>query len=364
MEIPKELKDISWQIDEPTYRADPALSYSTLARYEREGFNKLDHLFDKISTQSLLEGSMVDCLITGSQEEFNELYYVADFPSIGDKEKLAAQELIDRYSNSCELFSYIPHNAILEVLNEIGWQKNWRDDTRVRVISERAAMYYNLVVQAGNKTVVDRNTYDRIIKMVQTLKTSPATQGYFADNDPISPVRRYYQLKFKARFKGVNYRCMADLIIVDYEDKKIIPVDLKTSGHHEWDFQESFLQWKYLVQSMLYWRIIKANLMQDSYFKDFTLENYRFIVVNKESLTPLVWEFPLTKMVGTLVDKEGKEYRDPFEIGKELQGYLNLRPRVPNGIDIDGVNTIDCLKLKEEVQKDSLDSILDAPWRQ
>ena len=65
---------------------------------------------------------------------------------------------------------------------------------------------------------------------------------------------------------------------------------------------------------MLYWRIIKANLMQDSYFKDFTLENYRFIVVNKESLTPLVWEFPLTNMVGTLVDKEGKEYRDPFEI--------------------------------------------------
>lgn len=347
MEILKELSDISWQIDEPTYRADPALSYSTLARYEREGFNKLDHLFDKISTQSLLEGSMVDCLITGSKDEFDELYYVTDFPSIGDKEQQIVLTLYDRFHSSCEQFSYIPKEEILEAINEFEWQKNWREDTRIRVLSERVAMYYNLKIQAGNKTVVDGNTYDRVYKMVYALKTSPSTQGYFADNDKLSPIKRYYQLKFKAKFEGVNYRCMADEIIVDYEEKKIIPVDLKTSGHKEWDFKDSFEQWFYMIQARLYWRIIKANLMNDSYFKDFTLENYRFIVVNKESLTPLVWEFPLTKSKGTLVDKEGKEYRDPFEIGKELQSYLNFRPQVPKDIDKDGVNIIDCLKVKE-----------------
>ena len=101
-----------------------------------------------------------------------------------------------------------------------------------------------------------------------------------------------------------------------------------------------------MIQARLYWRIIKANLQRDPYFKDFTLEDYRFIVVNKNSLTPLVWQFPLTKYIGTLVDKNGKEYRDPFEIGKELQGYLNLHPQVPNGIDKDGINVIDCLERK------------------
>lgn len=346
MNIEKELKDISWLIPESTYRADPALSYSTLSRFEREGFNKLDHLFDKISTQSLLEGSMVDCLITGSQEEFDELYYVADFPSIGDKEKLVVDALYNKYHTSCEQFSYIPPDVILQVINEFEFQKNWRDDTRVRVLSERVAMYYNLKIQAGDKTVVDRKTYDTVIAMVRALKTSPATQGYFADNDPMSPVRRYYQLKFRARFDDVTYRCMADLLICDFEDKKIIPVDLKTSGHAEWDFQDSFETWNYMIQARLYWRIIKANLQNDPYFKDFTLEDYRFIVVNKNTLTPLVWEFPLTKSIGTLVDKEGNEYRDPFEIGKELQGYLNLRPQVPNGIDKDGINIIDCLERK------------------
>lgn len=347
MNIPKELKDISWQVSEKKYRADPALSYSTLAKYEREGFNKLDHLFDHISTQSLLEGSMVDCLITGSQDEFDELYYVADYPSIGDKEKQIVLTLYNRLHTIYAQFSSIPYEEILSILCKFDWQKNWRDSTRVKVFSERVGSFYNLIIQADNKTVVDSNTYDRILKMVQTLKTSPTTQGYFADNDPMSSVKRYYQLKFRAKFESVCYRCMADLIIVDYEEKKVYPIDLKTSGHKEWDFQDSFEQWSYMIQARLYWRIIKANMSNDPYFKDFTLEDYRFIVINKESLTPLVWEFPLTRAKGTLIDKEGKEYRDPFEIGKELQSYLNFRPKVPVGIDRSGINTITCLKLKE-----------------
>lgn len=88
--------------------------------------------------------------------------------------------------------------------------------------------------------------------------------------------------------------------------------------------------------------------MNDPYFKDFELKDYRFIVVNKETLTPLVWEFPYTKTAGTLVDDKGNKYRDPLVIGKELRGYLDLKPRVPNGIQLDGVNMITCLHKEDE----------------
>lgn len=103
------------------------------------------------------------------------------------------------------------------------------------------------------------------------------------------------------------------------------------------------------LQARLYWRNIRANMDADPYFKDFVLDDYRFIVVNKVTLTPLVWKFPLTKTMGTLVDDKGNLYRDPFEIGKELKGYLDLRPQVPNGINKDGINIIKCLKPYEEV---------------
>jgi len=210
MEIQKELKDIAWNVTEEQYRADPALSYSTLARYEREGFNNLDHLFDHISSPSLTLGSCVDTLITGSQEEFDKLFYVADIPSIGDKEKDIADNLFSKYGNQYSSMVDIPQENILTVANELAFQKNWRDDTRVKVLRERCSIYYAVKANASDRTVIDLNTYYKVSAMVKALKESPSTHGYFADNDEMSPVRRYYQLKFKAKFENVEYRCMAD----------------------------------------------------------------------------------------------------------------------------------------------------------
>lgn len=210
MDIQKELKDIAWNVTEKEYRADPALSYSTLARYEREGFDNLDHLFDKISTPSLTMGSMVDTLITGSQEEFDNLFYVADIPSIGDKEKVIADSLFSQYGNQYTSFADIPFDTVLSEANAQSYYKNWKDDTRVRVLTERCAIYYVVKANSEGKTVVDLDTYYKVMAMVKALKESPATHGYFADDDSMSPVRRYYQLKFKGTIKGVDYRCMAD----------------------------------------------------------------------------------------------------------------------------------------------------------
>lgn len=353
MQIEKELSEIALDITEPEYRQMPELSYSTLSTYEREGFNNLEHLFDKKESPSLLYGSCVDAILTGGQEEFDNHFYVADFPSLGEKELAIVKTLFYQFKDTYAGFSAIPRDEILAEANGVTFQGNWRDDTRIKVLTERCSQYYNLLYLAGNKTIVSSEVYNDVTRAVEALKTSPATAGYFADNQENSPIRRYYQLKFKAnlRLKDadpiVGYRCMMDLAVVDYEDKKIIPCDLKTSSHTEWDFQDSFTQWLYCHQARLYWRVLRANMNKDPYFKDFSLENYRFIVVNKNTLTPLVWEFPLTQAVGTLEDDKGNEYRDPLVIGQELRGYLDLKPAVPNGIDKDGINTITKLRLKE-----------------
>lgn len=124
------------------------------------------------------------------------------------------------------------------------------------------------------------------------------------------------------------------LIIVDYDNKLIIPVDLKTSGHKEYEFHKSFIDWNYQIQARLYWRIIRDNLDRDPYFKDFELANYKFIVVNKRNKRPLVWKFINTTQLGDMVfGKEGKLLlRDPFTIGKELKYYLDSNAQVPIGI--------------------------------
>ena len=346
MPIQKELKDISLQITEPEYRQMPELSYSTLSTYETLGFNGIEHLFDKKESPSLLLGSVVDTILTGGEEEFNSLYYVADIPSLGDKPLLIADYLFSNYSGIYSTMKDMPATYILEAANVYEYQKRWRDDNRIKDLTEKCDPYYMAKVSSSGKTVVDIQTFEDVKACVRALKESPATRGYFADDDEMSPIRRYYQLKFRADLEGVGYRNMADLLVVDYENKKVYPVDLKTSlSCSEWDFESNFKKWHYYIQARLYWRIIRVNMDADPYFKDFSLENYRFIIVNPKTLTPLVWEFPLTKALGTLIDDEGNEIRDPYEIGKELRGYLDCKPPVPNGINKDGVNIIKCLKV-------------------
>lgn len=345
--IVKELPDISWNVPESVYRADSALSQSTLGTYEREGFNNLKHLFDKKESPSLTFGSCVDSLITGGVDEFNERFKVID-TNLKPEVMIICKTLAERYSHY-DNFSQIPVEIVSSVAKECNfWTADkWSDQARYKGLLKAGNVsdYYEAIKQV-DKIIISSEMYNDAIACVEALKTNILTAGLFADNDELSPIRRYYQLKFKGTHNNVRYRGMLDLVIVDYEDKIIYPYDLKTSSSPEWDFEHSFLKWGYSIQARLYWRLLKANMMNDPFFKEFKLADYKFIVINKHTLTPLVWEFPFTQAVGTLIDNEGNEYRDPFVIGEELQGYLNLCPRVPNGISVDGVNTIKCLKIK------------------
>jgi hypothetical protein len=332
----KSLKSISWDVPEEIYRIDPALSYSILAKYEREGFNNLDKLFDKLETPSLTFGSAVDSIITGGQEEFKKKFIVAEFSSTPDSIIKIVKSLFSQYGNSYRSLIMIPDDAIIKETEHQSYQMNWRPETRARAIKEKGADYYNLLFIADGKTILDTQTYQDVCNAVRTLKESKSTQFYFAEDNPFEPdIERFYQLKFKGEFNGVKYRNMADLIIVNHKEKWVRPVDLKTSSHAEWDFYKSFVDWRYDIQARLYWAIIRQNMDKDEYFKDFKLLDYDFIVVNRRILTPLVWTCPFTQTTGTL--KFGRdnqiEMRSPFVIGEELSFYLTSRPKVPVGIN-------------------------------
>lgn len=340
----KSLKDISWDVDEATYRADSALSYSTLARYEREGFNGLPNLFDSIETSSLIFGSAVDSIITGGLEEFNSRFMTAEFPSLPDSIVKIVKMLFYTWGDTNRTLKSILDSDVLEAIEYTNYQSHWKPETRVKNIKEKGAEYYNLLFVAGNKTILDSATYNNVMNAVNALKTSDATKFYFAKDNPFDKdIERLYQLKFKGTFNGINYRNMADLLIVDHKNKTVIPCDLKTSSHKEWDFYKSFVDWKYDIQARLYWAIIRQNMDNDPYFKDFELLNYRFIVVNWRTLCPLVWDYTYTTHTNedlVFGPKGDIVFRSPLKIGEELDYYLSSSPIVPKGITTQESNDI------------------------
>lgn len=342
----KTLYDISWTVDEPTYREDPALSYSTLSKYERVGFNNLDHLFDKIETPSLIFGSAVDSIITGGEEEFNSRFMVADFPATPDSIIPIVKSLFSEFQTNHKALKDIPDIEIIGYASRFNYQNNWKPETRAKVIKEKGAEYYSLLYLAGDRTILNTQLYQDIMFAVEALKTSEATKFYFASNNPFEDIERFYQLKFKACLEGIDYRCMFDELIVDHINKTIQPIDLKTScklNDREWDFHKHYIEWNYQLQNRLYVRILQDVISKDDVYKDYTILPYKDIIIFKGSDTPLVWDIPFTFEVGTLTYGKNKqiEMRDPFDIGKELSNYLTTRPRVPNGINIKGDNNIE-----------------------
>lgn len=206
----KKLSDISWNVSEEQYRADPALSYSILAKYERTGFNGISHLFDKISSPSLTFGSCVDAIITGGQQEFDNRFFVAEFSSLSDNIRYIVTKLYQIYGHTIKSLTDISNEDIINLTKTYKYQLNWKPETRAKVIKEKGEQYYQLLYLAENKTIIDTNTYNNIQNAVNALKESEATKYYFTENNPFDNIERYYQLKFKATLNDINYRCMMD----------------------------------------------------------------------------------------------------------------------------------------------------------
>lgn len=207
----KSLKDISWQVSEEEYRADKAYSYSTLAKFDREGFENLDKLFDKVESPSLLFGSMVDTLLTDGETEYEKRFFVADFPVVSDTIKDIIKELHNLYGEEYMNLTNISDEKILFVTDLHKYQQNWLPKTRVKSILEKGEQYYDLLHLSKDKTLVTVQQNQDARDCVNLLKTSSATKWYFEDDNPFdNSVERLYQLKFKGEFEGIPVRCMAD----------------------------------------------------------------------------------------------------------------------------------------------------------
>ena len=320
----KSLKEIALQIDEPTYRKMPELSYSMISKFQSVGFN-LDKLQESVSSPSLTFGQAVDAIITGSQEEFDRNFMVVDLPNISYSANNCVRILWNKYKDTYKHIKDIPVDILNTELQLNGFWPNSRYSAQSRIngfFKSPVEDYYQLNYIAENKNVINTELHMQILQAVNALKTSTATKDYFAEDNPWeNNIERLYQLKFRADLNGVGYKCMMDECIVLHDKKTIIPIDLKTScSCEEKDFYLNWLKWHYNIQARLYSRILRANLDKDEYFKDFKILNYRFIFCNKETCNPLVWEFANTHSKGTLYYGRYKQIGlpDPEDVGKEL----------------------------------------------
>lgn len=340
---PKSFKDISLDITEEEYRNDGKMHYSTLSTFEREGFNGISKLKERKDTPSLTFGSAVDAILTGGMDEFNSKFFVADVPELSDTMNKIVKQLYASFGDTILSIKDINDDDIKFIADTFNYGTNWKPATVASKVREACEKTYEILSLCEDKYLITNEMYTDVVKAVNALREAPATMEYFNGNNPFDDsVEILYQLKFSANFEGIDYSCMSDVIKVDHNKKIVYPVDLKTSSDYEWDFAKAFIKWHYQIQARLYWRIIRKVMDNDPVFKDYTLAVYTFVVVNRQTLTPLAWKFNDTRTYGPLIYGAKKDIicPDPFDLAKELREYLIVEHQVPIGIHMTQPNDL------------------------
>lgn len=284
----KSFKELLLPLTEAEYRQLPSYSYSMLSSFYRNGPNVLiDPQF--IDTTATRNGSLFDALLT-EPESIADRFYIASFPQISDTLKVAVTKLVAMFPTIP--LKDIPSKDTLAVLDEIDYGKAWKPETRIAKLYEVGIPYATILTEAGNRTIISPEEHARAILAKDVLLERPATREYFLDNPFNTTIEGIYQAKLSATINGIAYRCMFDKLIINHQEKTITPVDLKTTGHSEEAFQSSFLTWMYYLQGTLYPDILQTIIKDDEYFKDFTILNFRFVVIHVPQPNPMVWIMP------------------------------------------------------------------------
>ena len=229
-------------------------------------------------------GSVLDTLITDTVN-FNNLYTIVE-------ENIIPNEKIQSFLKSIPGFGFIELRAVdkdflVSEANRLELFPNCKKSETILNKIYLYSEYYDIIQKNRRKKIITRQMYESAVECVEALRSSKMTSWIFDNKFDI-----LYQVPiFSDLYNGT--KCKIDILCVDSVNKKIYPFDLKFSSFPENQFiQQAFYKFKYYREAELYENILK-DFIDKSAFSDYEVEDFRFIVINDKTLTPIVYKFPI-----------------------------------------------------------------------
>ena len=230
-------------------------------------------------------GNGVDCLMT-EPEKFNELFYILSTKAPTGQIK----QFIDAYYKNEE-----DADRAFEIVNSAKYKIEW---FKAKLEEDDNKAYFNCLKEG--KTILDPPVYETITQIVKSFAEFKEYQTLVkktADNQIVS------QLEIMWSYKGLDMKSKLDFIVIDYNAKTILPIDVKTVGDSTMSFQYSFWKRRYDFQAASYTLALKYWIEHEENFsalKDFTILPFHFAVESsKYQGSPLIFKAsPETMEIG------------------------------------------------------------------
>ena len=255
------------------YREHPGMNQSTLKNVQYGLSSFLKKQDEEGPIASFERGSAVDTILTGNEGDFKDLYYIS---ALEKKPSDKEMEIVDLVFNSLSgmeedsLIQFGLDNSMLKgvvqrSIEEIGWQPNWKIETRIEKITGNPLCqeYFDDLKKSIGKTILSQAQVEQIDAVVESLRTNDLTKRFF-DRKSITESEDMivlYQVPVYFKIDGIECKALPDIAIlfldnVEFENedgtkvvqktlKAVQVLDLKTIGRDNLEFFESVMSYRY-----------------------------------------------------------------------------------------------------------------------
>lgn len=296
---------------EKEYRAHPAVNFSSLVwldknprLYYRNKFNPTSD----VDKAYFAVGGGLDVIITGGMEEFKKTYYIL-------KNKRSTGKL----GTFIEKYVFLMSTGIEEnIAFDQAYTESGYAISKERVLKEIDKDPYckeKLEYLKKGYRILDCDEGKLVMNMAETLMKWERSRKWF-EKKPGVEIKMQFPIIFPAGER--ECKALLDLLYIDHNNKRISPIDLKTTGEVIEEFRSKFVANRYYLQAAMYtdavhhWVLLEKMLGRD--YSDYIIENFRFLTVEKEiDSVPLVYQcndddLKCGKYGGTIYDRYRKGY--------------------------------------------------------
>tara|TARA_R110002020_G_scaffold444466_1_gene656095 strand:+ start:2332 stop:3345 length:1014 start_codon:yes stop_codon:yes gene_type:complete len=277
-------------------RKGPGLSYSTLKAFNEDPMVLINGK-PKISHKGISIGGALDTLIFDGIEVLKEKYAVLSQkrPSamLGD----LADALVESNNYNTSKGGSVKINTLdgVEKANEMNLWKSLSKKSRDEDISKKLnqAFWTYVIEQSniGDKEVLSTEDYMKIIELKQVLCNHNKIGKFFSKTVNKERYEVLFQPAFTFTVNEVEMKGGLDMVVIDHEEKRISPFDLKSTGDKGRNFPSSVFKYRYDLQGSAYMNCMIQ--WKDEVYPNYTVDSFKFVVISRTEESPKVWIYAI-----------------------------------------------------------------------
>lgn len=271
------------------------VDYFNIAKNETES----EVMFYEERTHFIL-GQAAELKLQQGNEEFQSTYHMSDIKKPSDKLLSITQQIFDlqsRIKQPDEPFPLLTDSSleedIISAINFHQYYPKWTMPVKIARIKTDCVDYYNDLIKAYGKQILDLDEITIINAIVDSLQENERTRDYFIDRREGSLIDYIYQHPIYFTYQEMDFKVLIDILEVNHIHRTLKVFDIKTLGDYTIRFPSSMRKFRYDFQVAFYTLAVNQWKKNNPAYKSYTILNPAFIVETTKFAyqgNPLIFE--------------------------------------------------------------------------